>query len=282
MAEEQLNIWYESPPRMVGGEEVAGQSFHLSGSSQGAEGVELARGLSGLFRVPRDYRYDTTANQPGSTFVDSVANRRRFEGAINILGENPTEFHKAARGWLEAHPDHIEGKLWVSGPSVSARYAYVRSTTDAGISSMDIDPNLTGSLTDFTWGWESDFPYFFGPEETVNYSTSGSISVVNPSTAGWVYPRVYLEGPGVYAFNGVTTPNLTADETIRINFDPERPTYVKRNNKTGHITNLWYTLVGKRPRLQFRPGEKIEHKITKPSESSKAYMKFIPLYEGAF
>lgn len=281
---DKLRITYEGPPRMEGGKEVSGDKFCLSGerSLQCAEGVELARGMSGIFRAPRDYRYDTTANQPGSTFVDSVANRRKFDSAINILGDSPSEFRQVFRKWLKNHPVNQEGKLWFETSDAPRRYSFVRASTEAGMSSVDVDPNIMSKLDDFAWGWESDYPFLFGETQKINYSSTGVATFTNPSDAGPVYPVIFLPGPGIYKVGGITTPSLASNETIRINFDPERESYVKRNNTTGVLTNLWYTLNGKRPKFEIAPFERVTHRITVPSSSHGAYMQFVPLYEGAF
>lgn len=276
-------IIYEGPPHYERGVLVEGKKFHLSGRPmQAKEGVELARGLSGILLPMQEYRYDTSADQPGSTFVSTVINRRRIESAINVFGDTKEEFAENWTSWVLNNPTNQEGKLWFISPGKEDRYAFVRPNSEAGSSSLDIDPYLYRKMENLTWGWESDYPYFFGEKQRHYYSSGGSVSIVNPSDAEEVYPKVYLSGPGSYVVGDIKTPVLTKDEMIRINFDPIRKTYVKRNTVTGEVTNLWYTLNGKRPELTLRSGESLTHKITMPGNTgAEAYLEFTPLYQGA-
>lgn len=280
---DKLHIIYEGPPKADGS---PGDRFFLSGDrkQQAAEGVELARGVSGLLRAPRDYRYDTSANQPGSTFVDAVANRRIFNTSINVFGDTPAEWRAAWRKWAKNNKPRMEGKLWFKTSDAPARYAFVRPLPEAGQSSIDIDPNILSKLEGLEWGWESDYAYLFGETQKVEYDANGTANFYNPSDVDEVYPKIYLPGPGSYTVSGVKTPNLTEDEVARINFDPERKTYVKRNMVTGEVVNLWYTLIGKRPEWALRPEANNSHSITPPTPGTKsgAYIEFTPLYEGAF
>lgn len=283
-AEDRLNIVYEGPPTVVGGSSVPGDRFCLAGDrlKQAQEGVELARGLSGILRQNVEYRYDTSANQPGSTFIDYVGNRRIFQGSINVFGDSPGEFRSVWRRWIKSHPYDREGKLWFYTSDAPDRYAFVRPSAEAGMSSLDIDPNIFSKFTDLEWGWESDYPYLFGNIQRVDFDEQGVAEFMNESDVRDVYPKIYLPGPGRYIMNGITTPTLSADEVIRFNFDPMRETYVKRNVKTGAVTNLWYTLVGKRPKMVLTPGSN-RVQITPPAIGVKsgAYVEYTPLFQGA-
>lgn len=280
---DKLHITLEGPPRLVNGSEVPGDKFFLAGdrAKQAKEGVELARGVSGILRPVKDYRYDTSANQPGSTFVSAIGSRRTIQTAINVFGDTPKEFRANWRRWILNNPTETEAKLWFETSDAPKRYAYVRPDASAGMSSLDIDPNIYGKIEGLEWGWESDYPYLFGETEVVPYNSNGVASGYNPSDVASVYPKIYLHGPGSFKVGGITTPTLTADETVRINFDPMRRTYVKRNNTTGQVVNLWYTLAGKRPELKLPMYSNFSHKITLPSTTAKAELEFTPLFRGA-
>lgn len=277
-----LEITYEGPPQLVNGEWVNGDTFFLAGdrNRQAREGVELARGISGILRPAMEYRYDTSADQPGSTFVDYVTGRRTIQCSVNVFGDTPSDLRRNWRRWLKNNPPHVEGKLWFRTSDAPKRYAFVRPGPNAGSSTLDYDPMLLAKMENIEWGWESDFSCLFGEIVRKNYSSTGTVEVVNPSDIDGVYPKVYLVGPGRFQVNGITTPTITADETIRLNFDPMRQTYVKRNMKTGAVTNLWYTLAGKRPEMSVPQGA-FTHSIKALSGSPTAsYIEFTPLYQG--
>lgn len=286
---DKLHIIYEGPPRVENGMTVEGDQFFLAGdrAQQARQGVELARGMSGILRPTLEYRYDTSANQPGSTFVDYVGSRREISCAINVFGDTPQRWRENWRRWVLNNPPDREGKLWFKTSDGVDRYAFVRPNENAGLSSIDIDPNILRKLEGLEWGWKSDYPYFFG--ESLRFDFAGgptaTVTVNNPSDVAVVYPRLYLPGPGSYGVGEgggsweITTPNLTADEVVRINFDPMRQTYVKRNMKTGKVTNLWYMLRGKRPELELAPGQST-HRLRVPA-NGKPWIEFTPMFQGA-
>lgn len=289
MAQPGPKIIYEGPPHYEDGFLVPGKKFHISGRpEQAREGVELARGVSGLLRPAQEYRYDTSAEQPGSTFVSSVRNRRRIESSINVFGDTAEEFHNNWRSWVDNNPSDREGKLWIYPPFGKPRYAFVRPNAEAGQSSMDVDPYLMRKIEGLEWGWESDYAYLFGEEPlTVPFDADGNVSFVPEGDVERMYPKIYLPGPGAYILdniNGFKTPVLTKDEVIRFNFDPQRKTFVKRNEVTGEVTNLWYLLDGKRPEAILRAGETFSKTILPPEgvESNLAYLEYTPLYKGAY
>lgn len=278
---DKMHIIYEGPPRRVGGRIVDGDRFFLAGdrAQQAKQGVELARGLGGILRPLLEYRYDTSANQPGSTFVDFLGSKREIPSAINVFGDTPRQFRENWRRWLLNNPADREGKLWFKTSDGVDRYAFVRPSENAGLSSVDIDPNITRKLEGLEWGWKSDYPYFFGEIIRKEYA-SGEVEVDNPSDVEEVHPKIYLPGPGQYKVGDVTTPYLSAKEVVRLNFDPQRQTYVKRNMDTGEVQNLWYTLRGKRPELTLSPGRN-NHAIQVLSGNGKPYIEFTPMFQGA-
>lgn len=278
-----LLITLEGPPSVTeDGDLLQGDIFHLSGQGQGKEGVELARGFSGLLRPALEYRYDTSAEQQGSTFVGVVATRRRLEAAVNVFGDTPKEFRANWRRWMRNNRPQVESKLWFESSDSAKRYAFVRVSAEAATEALDTDPSLLRLVRDMPWTWESDYAYFFGEKERVEYDSSGTAVFRNDSDVDEVYPKIFLPGPGSYTVGDITTPTLTADEVVRINFNPEHSTYVKRNIKTGVVTNLWYLLNGKRPRWQLQPDSINTHKITFTNAESVPYLEYTPLYEGVF
>lgn len=276
-------VVYQGPPRWDGEKLFNGDRFFLGGHSryQAQEGVELARGMSGLLRELSEYRYDTSSEQPGSTFVGSVANKREINSSINIYGKNPSDFRRNLRKWLDNNPEDSSGRLWFLTSDGEPRYLNVRPSINAGISSIDMDPTLLNKLEGVEWSWVSDDPYFSGyitRKEFVN----NSVTFYNPSTAKEIFPKVYLPGPGRYVVNGITTPILTADEVIRIDYNPLDETYVKLNTKTGIPKNLWYTLEGRRPKFHLKPQTKNTMKITYTGtgRTMDPYVEFTPKFRS--
>lgn len=278
---DKLHIIYEGPPRKEGGRIVDGDRFFLAGdrAQQAREGVELARGIGGILRPTLEYRYDTSANQPGSTFVDFVGSKREIPSAINVYGDTPRQFRENWRRWLLNNPVDREGKLWFMTSDSVDRYAFVRPSETAGISSMDIDPNILSKIEGLEWGWQSDYAYLFGEIIREDY-VDGKVTVDNPSDVSEVHPKIYIPGPGKFFVAGIETPYLEAYETVRINFDPMRQTYVKRNMRTGEVKNLWYTLRGQRPELALSPGQNT-HEIEVPPGGGTPYIEFTPMFQGA-
>lgn len=281
MAQTGQKVVYEGPPHYENGSLVDGKKFHLSGRPlQAQEGVELARGIAGILLPSREYRYDTSAEQPGSTFVSSITGRRRIDSSINVFGDTIAEFQDNWNDWVNNHPDEVEGKLWFYPEGKKPRYAYVRKNAEAGQSTLDIDPYLFRKIEGLEWGWESDYSYFFGDMVKVTFNSSNQVSFVPEGDVARMYPKLYLPGPGQYTVMGITTPTLASNEVVRLNFDPLRKTYVRRNTATGKVDNLWYTLEGKRPELVLEAGKRFT--LTIAGSAGKAYIEYTPLYKGVF
>lgn len=279
------HVWaiYQGPPREYGDKLINGDRFFLGGHRQfqAREGVELARGMSGLLRELSDYRYDTSSEQPGSTFVGSIPNKREINASINVFGDTPAEFRANLRRWQDNHPEDSEGRLWFLTSDGEPRYLPVRPSPSAGLSSIETDPTIMRKLEGMEWGWTSDEPYFLGYISRQDF-VDGSVTFYNPSTAKVVYPKVYLPGPGKYTVGEITTPVLTANEMVRIDYNPLHETYVKLNLTTGAVQNLWYTLEGKRPKLGLKPQTKntISLTYTGTGTSMAPYVEFTPKFRS--
>lgn len=279
------HVWvvYQGPPRWDGTKMINGDRFFLGGHRQlqGREGVELAKGVSGLLKEVSEYRYDTASEQPGSTFVGSIASRREIGASINIFGDTPSDLRKKIRKWLDNHPEDSAGRLWFFTSDGDPRYLTVRQHPSAGTSSMDEDPSMRRKLEGMEWGWVSDDPYFSGYISRQDF-VNGKVTFYNPSTAKVVYPKVYLPGPGVYTFMGITTPALAANEIVRFDFNPLAHTYVKLNLSTSAVDNLWYRLEGKRPKLGLKPQTKNTLKISYSGAGSAfaPYVEFTPKFRS--
>lgn len=279
------HVWivYQGPPRWDGEKMVNGDRFFLGGHRkyQAKEGVEFARGIGGLLRELSDYRYDTSAEQPGSTFVGSVANRREINASINVFGDSPADFRRNLRRWQDNNPQDSKGRLWFLTSDGEPRYLPVLPSVNAGLASVDMDPTILRKLEGMEWGWVSDDPYFSGyitRKEFVN----NSVTFYNPSTVKAVFHKIYLPGPGKYTVGDITTPTLTADEIARIDYDPQDQTFIKRNMSTGKVTNLWYTLEGKRPKEWLRPQTKntISIQYTGTGRTMNPYVEFTPKFRS--
>lgn len=98
-------IVYQGPPRWDGEKWIDGDRFFLSGGKglQLDLGVELAPGVSGLEAEVVEYRFDTSANVPGSVYVSEVAGRRTIQAPINILGKTARELRDNKRRWFRNH-----------------------------------------------------------------------------------------------------------------------------------------------------------------------------------
>lgn len=279
------HVWavYQGPPRSDGTKMVNGDRFFLGGHRQfqAREGVELARGMGGLLREISEYRYDTASEQPGSTFVGSASNKREINSSINVFGKNPADFRRNLRRWQDNHPQDSLGRLWFLTSDGEPRYLAVRPSTTAGLSNIDIDPTIMSKLEGVEWGWVSDDPYFNGYISRKEF-VGNSVTFYNPSTANYIFPKVYLPGPGKYTVGEIVTPVLTADEIVRIDYNPVKETYVKRNMKTGVVQNLWYTLEGKRPKLHLEPQTKntLAISYTGAGSAMVPYVEFTPKFRS--
>lgn len=250
---------YQAPPVWNGYEWVNGERFFLSGHGayQRDMGVELARDLTGLERENVEYQYDQGANRSGARYQGQVADKREISGAVNILGNSPSELRANKRRWMDAHPDGNPGKLWFFSSDSSPRYLNVLKSPTAGAGSLDIDPSLTNIYRDLEWGWVSDGAYFRGYKVTKPIRSRGarmfSTTFYNDSTVPQVYPTLYLPGPGRWEFSlgwnkvNFLTPLIKANEEARISFDPLEKSFLLRNKDTGLTTNLWPSMVGQRP-----------------------------------
>lgn len=259
-------IVYQGPPRWTGSEWTNGDRFFLSGHKafQGKNGVELAPGIDGLIMPTTEYRYDSSANLPGSKYQDNINGRRVINASVNILGSTPREVRENKEKWIRNHPEDEPGKLWFFSSGSEPRYLYALKSQEAGIATVDRDPANRNLYDKMEWGWDSDDAYFRGYRESKELKqdgTSFSRTFFNPSTVREVFPTLYLPGGSNvswtvtrgYQRGEFTTPRIAANEEIRIDFDPAQSTFLKRNIDTGELTNLWPTMTGNRPRLSFEP-----------------------------
>lgn len=268
----RTNIIYEGPQRHDGYQWVDGDKFHLSGDRhlQAKEGVELARNLTGIGREATEERFDTAADMHTARFVGKIPSRRQIGAALNIFGDTPADFVANFQRWERNHFQSEPGRLWFLTPGAEDRYLLARASSEAGLGGVEVDPTLTSSLKNYEWGWNSDSPYFFGRLSSTPLARQGSTrtyqaAVKNPSTADVVYPQIFLRGLGSWKVRfralagdpsteiSFNVPHLADNEEARIDFSPANPTFLKRNVSSGKVTNLWPTMLGKRPKAHLSP-----------------------------
>lgn len=257
-------IRYQGPPRWTGSSwNMNGDTFILSGPGKADKGVELAGSVSGLDRPDVEYRYDAGANTPGSKLVSSVAGRRNLLATINILGDSEAALRRNKQRWERAHSEDPKnpGRLWIITPGSPDRFLEVYKSETAGTATLDKDPHIRYLYEGWDWGWTSDSPYFKG--RTVQREMSGSAgrwtdTFFNESTAPYIYPKLYLYGPGQYNIDGGYTvgqlelPAMNPGEVIRVDYNPENKTVLKRTSG-GTVINIWPTLGGQRPLMTLEP-----------------------------
>lgn len=263
-------VVYQGPPRWTGRRWVNGDRFTLSGfptEERILNGVELAPGLNGLDRGPEEYRIETGANTPGGDLVAVSTGRREISGQINIMGKTPAEFRENYQRWWRNHPEKEKGRLWFYTRNGEPRYLSVVKSESAGVGAQERDPNVRSLAAQMPWGWVSDHPYFYGyrcrQDLKYIYRTTGHYKAVfyNPSTVPEVYPDLYLPGGGAFTFSlgynqpDYRTPMIPRGAELKISFDPRKRTCVQKN-ADGSYTNLWHTMLGRRPRLSFEPETK--------------------------
>lgn len=252
-------VIYQGPPRWDGEEWIDGDRFFLSGHRQYQldKGVELARSLTGMERDLIEHRYDTGANNPRSRYVSSVSGRREIQASVNILGDTPAELRANKRRWYRNHPEGNPGRLWVFTSDGAPRYLSVIASESAAQGSLNQDPAMLRKYADLDWGWTSDFPYFLGYRETKELEPKGggvwAKTFFNISTVPQIYPVLYLPGAGTWEVSlgyqqGTFDVVVGTGEEVRLEYNPIEPTLIKRNIATGAKTNMWPTMVGKRPK----------------------------------
>lgn len=241
---------------------------------QGRQGVELSGSISGLELPASESRYDSSANIPGAALQDVIEGRRQISAAVNILGDTPAEVRKNKRKWLLNHPKTEPGKLWFFTSDGMPRYLYAVKSESAGSTSLDKDPAIRRLYESFEWGWNSDQAHFRGYRETkkLKPGSGGEFfrTFYNPSTVEEVFPTLYLPGSAGGRWRiklgfeqpHFVTPVIAANEEIRLDFDPSKATFVKRNLDTGEITNLWPTMMGERPRFSLERETKNTFSVT--------------------
>ena len=255
-------IVYQGPPRWDGEKWIDGDRFFLSGGKglQLDLGVELAPGVSGLEAEVVEYRFDTSANVPGSVYVSEVAGRRTIQAPINILGKTARELRDNKRRWFRNHRNGEKGRLWAFTSEGEPRYLPVIRGEGAGLSTLDKDPGLRVLYEGFDWGWDSDSPYFMGYEASHNLIANGNVyekTFYNPSTAPRVYPVLTLPGGCRWRIplgGGETfvTMEIPTGEEARLDLQPRKPTFLKKNAE-GKVENIWHSLLGNRPKLYLEP-----------------------------
>lgn len=290
-------IVYEGPPRWDGAKWVNGDKFFLSGNSalQGREGVELAPGVSGLTAPVTEYRYDTSANIPGSNYQDNIDGRRIIQASVNILGKNPKEVQDNFAKWNRNHPEDEPGKLWIFHDDHEPRYLYARRSAESGVATLEKDPANRNLYEKLEWGWDADDAYFRGFRSVYDlnlYEGKYQRTFYNPSTAREVFPEIYLPGgsdvswrvPRGYMRGEFITPKIGINEEVRISYDPSKNTFVKRNIYSGELTNLWPTMTGNRPKLSFEPETKNTFSLSLASGAlpprAVPRLAFVPMFKA--
>lgn len=271
---DSVMVVYQGPPRWDGTKWVNGDRFRLSGFPRGErlqDGVELARGLSGLDRSTDEYRIDTGANTPGGDLVAVSTGRREVSGQINILGSSPAELRKHYRKWWRNHPEKEKGRLWFYTREGEPRYLSVVKTEGAGLFTNEQDPALLNRVTSMPWGWVSDYPYFYGfrTSHDLRHTGDGHFNAVfyNPSTVPEIYPDLYLPGGGKFQLSlGYGQPYfqtrpIPRGSTAKISFDPRKRTYVEKDAR-GNYTNLWPLMLGRRPKISLEPETRNKFTVT--------------------
>lgn len=251
-------IIYQGPPRWDGSKYVNGDKFFLSGHQGYARnlGVDIANGATGLERESTEYLFDTPAAVPDVNYVTSRPMKRQIDCSINIYGSSPKEVRENARRWRRNHPDGNPGRLWVITAEGSPRYLPVFKSETAALGDLEKDPAIRNLYQDLEWGWVSETPYFLGIRETktLKHTTGGKYEATffNPSTVPQIYPVLYMPGPGQWTLSlgyqrmNFRTPIIENGETMRMDFNPKHPTFVKKTAQ-GEIVNLWPSMVGQRP-----------------------------------
>lgn len=292
MIEQDLPVLvYEGPPRWDGSKWVDGDRFTLSGG-KGVQldlGVELAPGVAGLESPPKEYRYNTSADVPGSSFVSAVAGGREISASINILADTPRELRDNKRRWFRNHPESEMGRLWAMTKEGEPRFIPVLKSETAGTNSLEKDPNIRKLYEGFEWGWVSDQAYWQGYKVTAEFVPNGTqwtADFYNPSTAPRVYFTLFLPGGCKWKFNlgdgsTFTTITIETGHIARLDYNPKNRTFLKKA-PDGSIENMWYSLFGHRPDMFMEPetSNSLTIEAIDGTPDSPPKIEFTPLFES--
>ncbi len=250
-----------------------GDVFNLAGISAGTEGVNLASGFKWPF-TPHKLLSSEGASQDGATFIRSVRGVMLLELPIAIQADTLPQFYarndRFWRNWNSDIPGHMS--WWT-------RYAGWQTlrlqTTDEPEPLTGVDPTAD-YFEAFTLSATAMLPFFLGLDEESVWSNAqglneGALRLRN-YTDRKGYPRYTMNGPGRFYIEDpdsddtdlrqVQTPVLLANEELRINTHPRRPTARLYSPATGENgRNVWGQLQGRRWLFPLQPWSSTEIRV---------------------
>jgi len=124
-------------------EGVNGERFTLAGPNEGAEGVYLGTGVTGLYDPPVKVIYEEPGNYPGARYLNHRILRRDIVFGVEILKDGPGSKSWISRdsAWRKAWAFDRDCKLWVTTQESGPRYLKCRLGESPDIS-LFTDPKL--------------------------------------------------------------------------------------------------------------------------------------------
>ncbi|MFJ4653848.1 hypothetical protein ACIP5Y_21485 [Nocardia sp. NPDC088792] len=246
---------------------VDGSLWHLSGTDQGAEGVELAIAPSGAFDAPVSTIWNATAFQTGATWYGMRYDKRDLVLSFNVSAAGGLSWETVDGKFRNAWSYTTDATLIVT-TETSTRCLHLRLSQHPDFSPKH-DPHLK-SWAPIVLTCTAGFPFWIEQDITQTWASSidttsgaheqeGSIEGENPTDlpmylewvcsapAQWTLPDFsfgldYNYGSGSGAANiarVVTLPQTVAGQDLTINTNPELPMIISADG-----SNLWAAMNG--------------------------------------
>lgn len=236
-----------------------GRVTHLAGPNAGREGVWLETGMKGHVFGPVHLLTSEGAKQDGATFLRSIRGKREFDLPITIEGRTMREFYERHDAFFRSLETDRPGH-WAT----FTRYAgwqYTRVQLDQDPEPLSgVDPSFEYSESYLIGVTAMDPAYLTFDEEGFWQNDigvdEGIIRQRNPGLLP-MWPRYTMKGPGRWWIEDpleapdqlrmLQTPELAANEELRIDTHPRRPTARVYSPATGfNGRNVWGQLGGRR------------------------------------
>ncbi len=289
---DDTKVVYFGPPRRDG---TPGRCWHLSGVNAGAEGVILGDNPEGFEFGPFDLLVSEGAKQDGATFLRSVRHKREFDITVHIWGATARDFSRTHNQWFNDWEPDRPGHLGFFSQAFGWQFARVHLDA-APKPTLGVDPTDVkqfGYGETYVMSFTAMDPAYVSFDEPIEWKNTLGLNEANlfcrnPGNLRG-YPRCTMNGPGrwwiedpLYAEDDIrliATPKLLANETLRIDTHPRRPTARLYSPATGiNGRNVWAQLKGRRWLFPIEPREskEIVVRVEEGSTESSFIMQLTP------
>jgi len=181
-------------------ESHSGEWWTIIGEGKGDRGVWLGQSVSGLWAVPLETIYNSTAYQDGADYGGKRIGSREISFDVEILKTKDEPWERNWSDWMKAFRPDKDSKIWYETEN-SRRYLKVRLSTESQMSPK-FDPDNRQHVT-LTMNLIAGDPWWYEEEAkstfvTTTDTTAGGVEVgeipIWNDTPVQMYPQWVFQG----------------------------------------------------------------------------------------